>query len=125
ILHDAGYDVIDLNFACPVRKISNMARGGIMLQDLPRAVSILAAVRDALPPSAVTTVSLRRGFDDTQESAERFEQIIEAAWAYGYQAVRVHGRTVVQKYVGPSRWDVLKHVKSRWPQRTILGSGDV
>ena len=37
---NAGYDVIDLNFACPVKKIKNKARGGHMLLDAPRAVSI-------------------------------------------------------------------------------------
>jgi nifR3 family TIM-barrel protein len=125
LLHGAGYDVVDLNFACPVRKVSDMARGGIMLQDVPRAVAILKAVRDALPPAAATTVSLRRGFDDSGESEERFHAIVEAAWGYGYHAIRVHGRTVTQKYVGRSRWDFLKRVKERWPDRTILGSGDV
>src|SRR3954469_21447588 len=44
ILADAGYDVIDLNFACPVKKIKNKARGGHMLRDVPRAVAILRAV---------------------------------------------------------------------------------
>src|SRR5215210_5020996 len=54
LLHTAGYDVIDLNFACPVKKIKNKARGGHMLIDVPRAVSIIKAVRDALPANAVT-----------------------------------------------------------------------
>jgi len=48
ILHNFGYDVIDLNFACPVKKIKNRSRGGHMLFDVPRAISILRAVRDAL-----------------------------------------------------------------------------
>ena len=47
LLHKAGYDVIDLNFACPVKKIKNKARGGHMLLDTERAVSIIKAVRDA------------------------------------------------------------------------------
>src|SRR5271154_1589165 len=46
IMADAGYDVIDLNFACPVKKIKNKARGGHMLSDTERGVSILRAVRD-------------------------------------------------------------------------------
>jgi tRNA-dihydrouridine synthase len=37
----------------------------------------------------------------------------------------VHARTVEQKYLGPSKWEFLRWVKSRWPGRTILGSGDV
>ena len=125
LLQQAGYDVIDLNFACPVKKIKNKARGGHMLIDVPRAVSIVKAVRDALPPGAVTTVSLRRGFDDSSESRDRFHQIVETIWSHGYAAVRVHARTVEQKYLGQSRWDFLKYVKSCYPEKTILGSGDV
>src|SRR5918993_713181 len=125
LLEQAGYDVIDLNFACPVKKIKNKARGGHMLLDTARAVSIVKAVRDALPPSATTTVSLRRGFDDSPESLERFHEVVETIWANGYAAVRVHARTVEQKYLGQSRWDFLRDVKRRWPDKTILGSGDV
>jgi tRNA-dihydrouridine synthase len=124
LLHAAGYDVVDLNFACPVKKVGS-ARGGHMLMDLPRGLSILKAVRDALPAAAVTTVSLRRAFDDSAESAECFDETVEAVWSLGYAAVRVHGRTVVQKYLGRSRSDFLREVKARWPDRTILGSGDV
>ncbi len=125
IVHEAGYDVIDLNFACPVKKIKNKARGGHMLSDVDRAISIVRAVRDALPSEVPATVKLRRGFDDSAESEDRFFQILEAVWDAGYAAVCVHGRTVEQKYVGPSRWSFLADLKSRYPQRTILGSGDI
>ncbi|MEA2710757.1 MAG: tRNA-dihydrouridine synthase [Phycisphaerales bacterium] len=125
LLHQAGYDVIDLNFACPVKKIKNKARGGHMLLDTARAISIVKSVRDALPPTATTTVSLRRGFDESPESLERFHELVETIWANDYAAVRVHARTVEQKYLGQSRWDFLREVKQRWPDKTILGSGDV
>ena len=125
LLHQAGYDVIDLNFACPVKKIKNKARGGHMLLDEQRAISIVKAVRDALPPQAVTTVSLRRGFDESPESTDRFYRIVDTIFSHGYAAVRVHARTVEQKYLGPSRWNFLREVKSRYPDKTILGSGDV
>jgi tRNA-dihydrouridine synthase len=125
LLAEAGYDVIDLNFACPVKKIKNKARGGHMLMDVPRGVSILKAVRDALPPHVPTTISLRRGFDDSPESVDRFYEIVETAWELGYSAVRVHARTVDQKYLGPARWPFLREVKQRYPDRTILGSGDL
>jgi nifR3 family TIM-barrel protein len=124
LLHAAGHDVVDLNFACPVKKMSH-ARGGHMLSDVARGMEVLKAVRDALPPEAVTTVSLRRSYDDSASSVERFEELVEASWATGYSAVRVHGRTVEQKYLGRSRWDVLASLKARWPDKTILGSGDV
>jgi nifR3 family TIM-barrel protein len=125
ILHNAGYDVIDLNFACPVKKIKNKARGGHMLKDVPRGVEILKAVRDALPPTATLTISLRKSFDDVPGSADRLYELMEAAWMNGYAAVRVHGRTVEQKYLGPADWPFLRDLKQRYPDKTILGSGDV
>jgi len=125
LLHQARYDVIDLNFACPVKKIRNKARGGHMLLDADMGVKILRAVRDALPADAVTTISMRRGFDDSGESEERFYRIADAAFEYGYSAIRVHGRTVEQKYLGQAKWEFLRQVKQRYPERTILGSGDV
>jgi tRNA-dihydrouridine synthase len=78
IMHRAGYDVVDLNYACPVKKIKNKARGGHMLKDVARGIEILKAVRDALPPSATTTISLRKGFDDQPGSEERFFELVEA-----------------------------------------------
>ena len=125
LLQQAGYDVIDLNFACPVKKIKNKARGGHMLKDVPRATDVLKSVRDALPPHVPLTVSLRRGFDDTSESEDNFFRIVETAWEQGYAAVRVHGRTVEQKYLGQARWPFLRGLKRRYPDKTILGSGDV
>jgi len=125
ILANAGYDVIDLNFACPVKKIKNKARGGHMLRDISRADSILKSVRDALPPHVPTTVSLRRGFDDSSESVDLFHHITQTAWSNNYSALRVHARTVEQKYLGQSRWEFLRKFKAENPDKTILGSGDV
>src|SRR5205807_3805912 len=51
--------------------------------------------------------------------------IVETAWALGYDAVRIHARTVQQRYTGASRWDFLKKARALWPGKTILGSGDV
>jgi nifR3 family TIM-barrel protein len=125
ILAERGYDVIDLNFACPVKKIKNKARGGHMLQDVPRGTEILKAVRDALPPNVPTTVSLRRGFDDSPESVDRFYELTETAFGIGYSAIRVHARSVDQKYQGRANWDFLTQVKVQYPDKIIFGSGDL
>lgn len=124
ILAEAGYDVIDLNFACPVKKIKNKARGGHMLMDVERAVGVMQAVRDRLGDRTLT-VSLRRGYDDTSEAEDRFFVVLETAWSLGFAAARVHARTVEQKYFGSARWPFLAELKRRYPARTILGSGDV
>jgi tRNA-dihydrouridine synthase len=70
-------------------------------------------------------VSLRRAFDDSPTAVDRFFELIETAWAQGYSAARVHGRTVEQKYQGRASWPILADIKRRYPDRTILGSGDV
>ncbi len=124
LLQQACYDVIDLNFACPVKKIKNKARGGHMLLDTTRGISILRAVRAALP-NATLTVSLRRAFDESPEAEDRFHQIVDEAFSLNFAAVRVHARTVEQKYQGQARWETLKQIKQRYPTKTILGSGDV
>ena len=124
MLAEAGYDVIDLNFACPVKKIRNKARGGHMLLDVERAMAVMRAVCERLGDRTLT-VSLRRGYDDSREAEDRFFLVLEAAWTLGFAAARVHARTVEQKYLGSARWPFLKELKRRYPSRIILGSGDV
>ncbi|MFT3788984.1 MAG: tRNA-dihydrouridine synthase family protein [Tepidisphaeraceae bacterium] len=124
ILHERGYDVIDLNYACPVKKIKNKARGGHMLRDVARGHAILRAVREMLP-NATLTVSLRRAFDDTPESRDLLFELCDEMWQLGYAAVRVHGRTVEQKYAGRADWGIFHELRRRYPDKTLIGSGDV
>ncbi|MFM9958413.1 MAG: tRNA dihydrouridine synthase [Phycisphaerales bacterium] len=119
------FATIDVNLACPVKKIKNKARGGHWLREPEGAIEILRAVRDAVPSDIPCTVKLRRSFDDTPEMAAAFEQIFDAAYELGYAWATVHARTVEQKYVGPSRWTMLRDLCARDPQRIVFGSGDV
>jgi tRNA-dihydrouridine synthase B len=124
-LVEAGFDVIDVNFGCPAKKASGRCRGGYHLGQPDVAIQILQKVRGSVPGDIPVTVKMRRGLDDTDESRDNFFRIIEAAFDLGIAAVTVHGRTVVQKYVGPSRWSFLKEVRAKFPDRTLLGSGDL
>lgn len=125
IIWQAGYDTVDLNFACPVKKIKNKARGGHMLRDVERGVAILRAVREVVPHDVPLSVSLRRAFDDSTEGEDAFFALADEMWNLGYAAVRCHARTVEQKYLGRSQWPFLKQIKAAYPDRTIIGSGDV
>ncbi|HZW09943.1 MAG TPA: tRNA-dihydrouridine synthase family protein [Phycisphaerales bacterium] len=124
-----SFAAIDVNLACPVKKISSKARGGHWLAEPAGAIEILEAVREAVPADVLCTVKLRRSFDDTPEMAEACGRILDAAYSMGYAWATVHARTVEQKYVGPSRWDTLRGVVARVrrddPDRPIFGSGDV
>ncbi len=119
------FAAIDVNLACPVKKISKKSRGGHWLKEPAGAIAILKAVREAVPDSIPVTVKMRRSFDDTQEMKDNFDYLFDACYDLGCAWVTVHGRTVEQKYLGPSRWDPLKRLVDRNPERLIFGSGDV
>ncbi len=121
----AGFQCIDVNLACPVKKIEKKARGGHWLAEPRGAIAILEAVREAVPKEIPCTVKLRRSFDDTPEMAENFERIFASLSSIGYAWATVHARTVQQKYIGPSRWDFLRDLVRRYPNNIIFGSGDV
>jgi tRNA-dihydrouridine synthase len=122
---DRSFAAIDINLACPVKKISTKSRGGHWLTDPKGAIELLEAVREALPAEVPVTVKLRRSFDDTQEMVDNLHRIFDAAYDMGCAWVTVHGRTVEQKYVGPSRWDPLRELVQRRPNHPVFGSGDV
>ncbi len=124
-LVEAGFDVIDINFGCPVKKVLGRCRGGFHLGQPDIALQIIRATRDVVPDSIPVTLKMRRGIDDTPESRDRFFKILDGAFEAGLAAVTVHGRTVQQRYVGPSRWSFLNEVKQHAGKRTILGSGDL
>ncbi len=124
-LVDAGFDVVDINFGCPMKKLRGQCRGGLHLGQPNIALQIVQSVRDALPQRIPVTVKMRRGLDDSSESTDNFFQILEGAIASGVAAVTIHGRTVAQKYVGRSNWNFLKMVRDAFPHQTLLGSGDL
>jgi nifR3 family TIM-barrel protein len=121
----AGYDVIDINFGCPVKKVLGRCRGGFLLSQPDNAVDIVQRVFDAVGRTHPVTVKMRRGMDDSAESRRSFYEILDGALEIGVAAVTVHGRTVRQKYVGPSDWKFLADVKRRAGDRVVLGSGDL
>ena len=120
-----GYDAIDVNFGCPVKKVLGRCRGGFLLSAPETAREILRCVFEAVAGRVPVTVKMRRGMDDTKESERRFFEILDAAFEIGLAAVTVHGRTIVQRYVGPSRWSFLAKVKRHVGDQTVLGSGDL
>jgi nifR3 family TIM-barrel protein len=121
----AGFDVIDINFGCPVKKVLGRCRGGYLLGQVDTALEIVARVRESVPPQIPVTVKMRRGLDDTAASRDNFYRIFDGAFQRGVAAITVHGRTVAQRYVGPSRWEFLRELKQHAGNRTVLGSGDL
>lgn len=123
ILVDLGYDVVDVNLACPVKKIKKKARGGHLLSAPDEAIAILEAVYDAVGEDVPLTVKLRRSYDDTPEMTANFQRILTAIIDLGYSGTTVHSRTVQQKYIGPGSWDELRQIVEHFGLRRELAVG--
>lgn len=124
-LVEAGFDCIDVNFGCPVKKVLGKHRGGYLLGEPETALAIVARVRELVPSRIPVTVKMRRGMDDSEESRQMFFEIFEGSFRLGASAVTLHGRTVRQGYKGPSSWSFLRQAKHLAGDRTVLGSGDL
>ena len=120
-----GFDVIDINFGCPVKKVLGRCRGGFHLSQPDVALEIVRCVREAVPAPIPVTVKMRRGIDDSEESQDKFYRIFDGAFALGVAAITVHGRSVTQRYDGPASWQFLREVKQHAGSRVVLGSGDL
>src|SRR5215210_721179 len=79
-LVEHGFDVIDINFGCPVKKVLGRCRGGFHLGQPSVALEIVRLVRDAVPPHIPVTVKMRRGIDDSPESHDHFYEIFDGAF---------------------------------------------
>jgi nifR3 family TIM-barrel protein len=125
VMVQSGYDVIDINFGCPVKKVLGRCRGGYMLSHPDEALAIVRNVHRTVSDRVPVMVKMRRGLDDSEDSRRNFFEILDGAFAIGVSAITVHGRTVEQRYRGPSNWAFLKEVKQHVGDRVIIGSGDL
>lgn len=122
-LEGAGYDVIDLNFACPAPKVLRRQRGGYLLEEPETVMEIYSRVKEVV--TCPVTMKLRTGFDSSRESYDNFHQIVAEACRQEVDALIIHGRTVVQKFIGKVDWDLIAEIKHRFKSTTIIGSGDL
>jgi tRNA-dihydrouridine synthase B len=119
VVEEQGFDVVDLNFECPIRRLVQRGEGGALLGDPPAIERIVATVVRAV--SVPVTLKIRSGPDGSKETAVDVARRAEAA---GAAAVDVHARSVAQAYVGGPDWGVVERVK-RAVGIAVLGSGGV
>jgi tRNA-dihydrouridine synthase B len=119
----AGYDLIDLNFACPAPKVLRRGRGGALLKEPDLVIDIIKAVKEVV--NCPVMIKLRVGLNHQDPSQACFWEIVEGAVKNQVDALVIHGRTVRERYHGSADWDILARVKQRYPHATVIGSGDV
>lgn len=113
-------DLIDLNFGCPVPKVTRKGAGGALLRDLGLMRAAVQATVQAVPHLPVT-VKMRAGWDETSIVALEAAGVIEEA---GGAAIALHPRTARQGFSGKADWSLIKAVKER-VFIPVIGNGDI
>ena len=121
IVEQAGPDVIDLNFGCPVKKVAGKGAGAGMLQNIPKMLEITHKVVDAV--KLPVTVKTRLGWNQEQLIITSLAEQLQDC---GIKALTIHGRTRSQMYTGNADWTLIGEVK-RNPRIhiPIIGNGDI
>lgn len=117
-----GASVVDINFGCPVRRVSCNAESGSYLLRYPdRVGEIVRRVAAACHPTPVTA-KIRLGPSESQITACEVAEAVESA---GGAALTVHGRTARQMFRGQADWDQIARVKEHLRRIPLVGNGDL
>ncbi len=118
---EAGPDLIDINFGCPVRKIAHRGAGAGMLNNIPLMMEMTRAIVSST--SLPVTVKTRLGWDDENKNIRETAVLLQDQ---GIEAITIHGRTRAQLYRGHADWTLIGEVKND-PRICIpvIGNGDV
>lgn len=121
IVEQAGPDVLDINFGCPVKKVAQKGAGAGMLRDIPKMLSITREIVKAV--SIPVTVKTRLGWDAEHKIITDLGPMLQDC---GIKALTVHGRTRAQMYTGEADWSLIGQLKAD-PRMEIpiIGNGDI
>jgi tRNA-dihydrouridine synthase B len=122
LAHDFGVSVVDLNFGCPVRQVTEKAHSGSwLLRDPDRVGEIVRRVVEACGDVPVTA-KIRLGCSDSCRTAIEVAQRIEEA---GAACLTVHGRVAAQFFTGQADWEAITAVKRSVSRLPVVGNGDI
>ena len=122
LVDEFAVSVVDINFGCPVRRVTCNAESGSYLLRYPdRVGEIVRRVAEACRPTPVTA-KIRLGPSEEMVNAAEVAQAVETA---GGAALTVHGRTANQMFRGQADWDRIAAVKEHLREIPLIGNGDL
>ncbi len=121
LVAEDSLDHLDLNFGCPVRKVTSRG-GGAALPLKPRLLRAVVAAAVGAAGRVPVTIKFRIGIDDAHETYLETGRIAQEE---GCAAVGLHARTAAQFYDGEARWEKIALLKQALAHITVLGNGDI
>ncbi len=121
IINEINPDVLDINFGCPVKKVTCKMMGAGILQDIPRMIRLAETVVKA--SKIPVTVKTRLGWNELDKP---IVQVAEMLQDVGVEAISIHGRTRKQMYKGEADWTLIGEIKNNPRMHIpIFGNGDI
>jgi len=119
VVEDLGFDIVDINFGCPVKKVVKCNGGSGLLRDLPLVETILRTVRAAVRMRF--TIKYRLGWNEHEIVDSQMAKLAEDC---GVEAIALHARTREQGFAGKADWSRIGVVKAA-VKIPVIGNGDI
>jgi len=121
LVGEGRIDHLDMNFGCPVRKVTSKG-GGAAIPLKPRLLRDIVRAAVAAAGAVPVTIKFRKGIDDGRETYLESGRIAQEE---GCAAVSLHARTAAQLYDGHADWAAIERLKRKVTRIPVLGNGDV
>lgn len=122
LVEEYGVSVVDINFGCPVRQVTEKAHSGsYLLREPQRMHAIISRLVQVCAPTPVTA-KIRLGCHPDSINCNEIARVVEEA---GAAALTVHGRTAADMFRGTADWDRISEIKSHLKSIPLIGNGDL